>query len=126
MVSKGVPVETMQVVDSMGRRTLLQRLAFVGVNTDTRTLSVAKGLEWGVYANIGNGLEDVEATRILDKYSGALQFIHSLDTSGKIQPRFMAVMARAYYTQDRDKLKDSSRYTRVGFPQTHLKLHHFA
>jgi len=117
MVSKGVPVDTMQVVDSMGHRSLLQRLQFVGINTNSKILSIAKALEYGIYANIGEGLQDIEAKRILDKYSGALDFVHSLDPSGKVVTPVMSVIARAYYTQDRDRLKRFVKVYRTGVPE---------
>jgi hypothetical protein len=104
MVSKGVPVSTMSVVDCNQPRNLLNRLHIIGRTDITPAhLAIARILEYGVVGASQAALGIEEAERILNKYSDAVDFAAELakgNKAYKIPAPVAAVIARAYYTQD--------------------------
>lgn len=101
MVSKGVPTETMSVIDCNQPRTLLNRLSISGNLSTTPThISTVRILEYGIVgaSQAALGIEDAKC--LLDKYGDALDFVILQGKIGtKVPAAVCAVLARAYYTK---------------------------
>jgi len=99
MVSKGVPIETMAVIDCNQPRTLLNRLSISGVQGVTPShIAVLRILEYGITgaSQAALGIEDAEC--LLEKYRESLDFILVDGKAGsKVPAPISAVLARAYY-----------------------------
>lgn len=104
MVSKGVPFDTIPVVDCGQPRTLSHRLTLAGVDFGKSEVAIARILEYGIVAASQSNLGIEEAKRILYKYEDAIRFASEITGCGVLSP-IAAVIARAYYTQDPKKLK---------------------
>lgn len=106
MVSKGVPQETMSVIDCNQPRTLVNRLTISGrAGVTTLHIAIVRILEYGIVgaSQAALGIEDAEI--LLDKYTDALDFvINKCHTKTRIPATVCAVIARAYYTKNHDAL----------------------
>jgi hypothetical protein len=106
MVSKGVPQETMSVIDCNQPRTLLNRLTICGRDEITPShIAIVRILEFGIVGASQAALGIEEAEIMLDKYADALEFvINKCGASKGIPAPVSAVIARAYYTKEHSSL----------------------
>ena len=106
LVSYNLESESRLIVDSGAPRTLGNRITLAGYeDISSKSIAVARILEYGVIAASQKSLSAEEAVRIVTKYHPAIKFALSCGHGRGYTAILQAAIARASYTLPHDKLK---------------------